>query len=681
MGLSDAGAGIIEKVSIFMFVEKMRRVRALTILMCACVMGVASASVSHATDSYTVNSGAAVDIDEFSTCKTITNNHASGNSIMVPTKTDTEWQSFYNNKPAGVTEGACGGGGSPVGQEVFISSGSFVVPTGVTSVSAVCVGAGAGQTSGAGRGGDLRYITALAVTPGESLTVEIGGTSGTRIRRSTTDLLVAANGSGTSGTEGTSSSIGGAIGGGNGGVAGGGGVGAGGGGAGGYSGNGGTGGNRTSTGVNGSGGGGGGGGGGDSGNSSRGNGAGGGGVGLLGAGPSGNGGVGAAWGNGGGGGSGGANGYAGGDVANEGIGGAYGGGAGDETSPTGGPGACRIIWGAGRAYPSTNTADASPCTNDGGVEVGGGCWYLGAYGESCDTVCSTHSGYNDATKTYAGSDGTDPNCLSVLTALSGGSGSINSSMSAGFGCWVFDAAHSYARYRSTGTTDSTTSQGTVRRACACNLATSPAVAVYHGHIFVNDKNGGANVTVGTYNLGTAATDRKIIIALHVNDADNSTINSVTIAGISATQRFVTSNGTNVKTAFYSAAVPTGTSGDVVVNITNSGTIAYIGVALWSVMGLQSEVPVLTAGSTAAPATGSFTTPADGFVLAYAGSGASAGATCTWSGVSELGEYTGGAYNGATSAAFYAGPSVSLSMSATWSGTTSGGRNAAFAAWR
>lgn len=110
---------------------KTRRVLWLSCLLaCICVLGVVIPTISHATDSYTVNSGATTDIDEFSNCKAITNNHASGNSIMVPTKTDPEWQSFYNNLPAGVTQGACSGGGGSPGSEGLYSWGSGLLGNG-----------------------------------------------------------------------------------------------------------------------------------------------------------------------------------------------------------------------------------------------------------------------------------------------------------------------------------------------------------------------------------------------------------------------------------------------------------------------------------------------------------------------------------------------------------------------
>lgn len=243
------------------------------------------------------------------------------------------------------------------GQQVFTADGSFVVPAGVTSISALAVGHGGyGQlnpSGGAGRGGDLRYAITLAVTPGETLTITVPASSDwstgpTSIKRSGTTLLAAACGGLLSATVGTSSTIGGNIGGGNGGNgrAGNGGE-DGGGGAGGYSGNGGAGSLAGQAAGNGAGGAGGGG---------RGAG-GGGGVGLLGAGSSGNGG--ASSNTGGSGGSGGANGGSGTGTAKS--GGSYGGAPGyNDASGWQGAfssGAVRIIWGSGRAYPSTGTAD------------------------------------------------------------------------------------------------------------------------------------------------------------------------------------------------------------------------------------------------------------------------------------------------------------------------------------
>ena len=69
---------------------------------------------------------------------------------------------------------------SPPQQIVFTSSGSWVVPTGVTSISVAMVGGGGGGRYGTtnqrgGGGGSLSYRNNFTVTPGETLTVTVGG--------------------------------------------------------------------------------------------------------------------------------------------------------------------------------------------------------------------------------------------------------------------------------------------------------------------------------------------------------------------------------------------------------------------------------------------------------------------------------------------------------------------------
>jgi len=295
------------------------------------------------------------------------------------------------------------------GQQAYTTAGTytFTVPAGVTSISALCVGGGGGGKGYVGygaTGGALSYINSVSVTPGQNITVVVGsgGTgapawtntqSGTYTDggESRADYFCVARGGGTS-----TSNVGTSFLGGDGGPSYGYGGGGGGGGGGGYSGVGGVGGNGDSSataGTSGAGGAGGGGGGGafqddinsydpvtGDGSKYQFGGGGGGGVGLLGSGSNGAGGAagvsnspGNIFGRGGGAGS---SGTAGADGSNlfatnlyGGAGGAYGGGGGngghkyDETAfvPTseyqgaggnGAVGAVRIIWGAGRSYPS-----------------------------------------------------------------------------------------------------------------------------------------------------------------------------------------------------------------------------------------------------------------------------------------------------------------------------------------
>lgn len=288
-----------------------------------------------------------------------------------------------------------GGSGVVSGQQAFTTSGtsSFTVPAGVTSVSAVVVGGGGGGSAstlasngvsgGGGGGGGLSYGT-FTVTPGETLTVIVGaaGTGGTsagqnnataggtsQIRRGSTALLIANGGakgnynvSGGTGASGGTGNLGTeADGGGNGGNGGEGQTGngsGGGGGAAGYTGGGGTGGtyNRAPT----AGSGGGGGGGGAINTYTAAVTSGGGGVSIFGEDVSGA----ASAGN-----------NTSGNSTTQGYKGSLatsttlksktpgggGGGAEDDSGAAGangGVGAARIIWGAGRSYPATGTADA-----------------------------------------------------------------------------------------------------------------------------------------------------------------------------------------------------------------------------------------------------------------------------------------------------------------------------------
>ena len=261
--------------------------------------------------------------------------------------------------------GSSGGGSGPVGQAFYgFGNGTYTwtCPPGVTSVCVVCIGGGSSSqgsswSNQAGGGGGLGWRNNIAVSPGSSYTVQVGkgangrggSTSGEQSYFISSSLVAGNGGSGTSG--------GGYVG--EGGGNGGNGAQYGGGGAGGYTGNGG--------GQDASGSGGGGAGGGSY--SSTHGGASGGGTGPFGQGASGSG---LGSGNPGQGGSGGEDGAIGenpywsyGSTGDRqgGLYGAGGGGTGTNTSIGGGGfnrgarGCVRIIWGAGRFFPSTGTGD------------------------------------------------------------------------------------------------------------------------------------------------------------------------------------------------------------------------------------------------------------------------------------------------------------------------------------
>lgn len=284
--------------------------------------------------------------------------------------------------------GTASGFAPPSGEQLYTTPGSFnwSAPTKVSTVHVVCVGAAAsGNNYGAaGGGGGLGYKNNIAITGGQSYSVQVGDIPNVNATAGQDSFFIngttVKGGGGGAPTSGTGAGTGGAggsfvgDGGGNGGR-GGNGVAwsapnpyptGGGGGAGGYSGSGGNGANASlSASQSGSSGSGGGGGGGASGYHSAdgigaSNGGGGGGVGLYGAGASGGGGLG-------GqnptsdypllGGRGGSSGGDGKSAFAQSWGGNYGGAKSNGYADNGyatrtGGGAVRIMWGAGRSFPS-----------------------------------------------------------------------------------------------------------------------------------------------------------------------------------------------------------------------------------------------------------------------------------------------------------------------------------------
>ena len=91
-----------------------------------------------------------------------------------------------------------------VGQVLFTATNfSWTVPEGVTEISVVCIGAGQRppDTLNTGKGGSLRYVNKISVTPGEVLSGNIALTSaGSRLRRGS-DVLCGASWGGASASQ------------------------------------------------------------------------------------------------------------------------------------------------------------------------------------------------------------------------------------------------------------------------------------------------------------------------------------------------------------------------------------------------------------------------------------------------------------------------------------------------
>ena len=110
---------------------------------------------------------------------------------------------------------------------------------------------------------------------------------------------------------------------------------------------------------------------------------------------------------------------------------------------------------------TSSTTPTLPCT---GTTVGGFCWYEGASGADCDMTCAGQGKlYDEATRTYAGSDGTDQNCAAVATAF----GAPIFAGSAAFGFEVGCAHDPAITARDLTPTTASGAKDLIFRFCAC----------------------------------------------------------------------------------------------------------------------------------------------------------------------------------------------------------------------
>jgi len=133
-------------------------------------------------------------------------------------------------------------------------------------------------------------------------------------------------------------------------------------------------------------------------------------------------------------------------------------------------------------------------------------------------------------------------------------------------------------------------------------------------------------TFSSQALGTADSARYIIVSVvGRGSAALQTISSVTVQGITATAIQTQANGTS-RASLYVVAVPTGTTGDVVV--TWSGTMARMAIGMWRALNITTTAEA-TGTSTANPQTSTLSVSAGSIQVAIGYSVATS--TCTWSG--------------------------------------------------
>lgn len=130
-------------------------------------------------------------------------------------------------------------------------------------------------------------------------------------------------------------------------------------------------------------------------------------------------------------------------------------------------------------------------------------------------------------------------------------------------------------------------------------------------------------TFSAVSLGTANQDRQIIVVVGSRIATSANVDSMTIGGVAATLILQQQSTTPSNTvAIFIAAVPTGATGDVVVNL--SATVLRCGIAVFSKIG-GGTAASSSGGSVAANPTATLTIPANGIAVA----GGITAANSTW----------------------------------------------------
>lgn len=135
--------------------------------------------------SYKVIYNGVTQITEFNVCRVVSNNHATGLDLFVPTNSAAEWSAFVANPPAGVSLSNCltatGGTISSLsGYKIhqFTSSGTFTPSAGLAHAEVLVVGGGGGggHFGGGGGAGGVVYASSVGLTAqAYAVTVGLGG--------------------------------------------------------------------------------------------------------------------------------------------------------------------------------------------------------------------------------------------------------------------------------------------------------------------------------------------------------------------------------------------------------------------------------------------------------------------------------------------------------------------------
>jgi len=176
-------------------------------------------------------------------------------------------------------------------------------------------------------------------------------------------------------------------------------------------------------------------------------------------------------------------------------------------------------------------------------------------------------------------------------------------------------------------------QNSLLMAAASTIA-APATAVFT-ESSTNAVSGNTSYTFTSQDFGTAAANRKMIVAVNLatNTGASGAITGMTIGGVTASLIKFQANTVQggYSSEMWQADVPTGTSGTVAFTL---GAAGYrLGIGIYACYGAADDADDTSGDGTNDPMTTTIDCPANGFVIAAAQFNTASGVTA-WTGVDE-----------------------------------------------
>lgn len=186
----------------------------------------------------------------------------------------------------------------------------------------------------------------------------------------------------------------------------------------------------------------------------------------------------------------------------------------------------------------------------------------------------------------------------------------------------------------------------------------------------SDTSGGTTTTFTSKNIGTATSDRLVVVGFCGNN-NSRTISGVTIGGVSATVYYIGTSQTQ-QAGFAVLNVTSGTTATIA--ITWSGNQSQVGIAVWSVYGANATPTATNFASTTDVFSASMNVPAGGAAFGVALDNVNATAPkWTWGNLTEDVDASLGAKTYSAASAEFATAQTGLSITADIAASSGGGR--------